>query len=367
MRGRLRVRRGGKIDDSRMYWVHQGARRQGPLDRLLARPRPPARGRRPPRPGQRGLHGHAQRGGRGLTPLLDEIRSACARVAAQAQHVRIVERRDRALRAHAAAAVAARAGHRGRVAGGARRVLAARSTRSTSAPAGSRRCASRPGLSGFRTIEAGLRARGPWTAAELPRSRRAEVAAHVRAGPRARADGALRARAARARRPRHGRVLRALPRARAHRRGLGRAAGRDARRAGRRGRTSRPTRASAVPFYKRAQIAAADLHLAGIAPARRPRPPDAVRRQPRPARPAARRRARVRRAARRPHRRRLPARARLARGGRDPRLRAARGRAAGRGAPRPQRRRSSTTSSGTAAALPRYKARPRHRARTTAY
>ena len=30
-------------------------------------------------------------------------------------------------------------------------------------------------------------------------------------------------------------------------------------------------------------------------------------------------------------------------------------------------RRSSTTSSGTAAALPRYKARPRHRARTTAY
>ena len=58
-------------------------------------------------------------------------------------------------------------------------------------------------------------------------------------------------------------------------------------------------RRATVPFFKRAQIAAADLALAGLAPGRRPRPPDAVRRQPRPARAAARRRARVRRRPRR--------------------------------------------------------------------
>src|SRR3954462_14476920 len=34
-----------------------------------------------------------------------------------------------------------------------------------------------PGLSGFRTVEAGLRARGPWTAAELRAIETAEVAA----------------------------------------------------------------------------------------------------------------------------------------------------------------------------------------------
>ena len=68
-------------------------------------------------------------------------------------------------------------------------------------------------------------------------------------------------------------------------------------------------------------------------PRRRPRPPDAVRRQPRPARAAHRRRARVRP---RPGRR-IDAGTLLEhdspRGGRDPRRRAARGRAAGRGAP----------------------------------
>ena len=44
-------------------------------------------------------------------------------------------------------------------------------------------------------------------------------------------------------------------------------------------------------FYKRAQIAANDLHLAGVVDFARHRPPDDLRRQPRPARPAPGRRA----------------------------------------------------------------------------
>ena len=123
------------------------------------------------------------------------------------------------------------------------------------------------GLSGFRTIEAGLRARGPWTAAELTEIETPEVAATFGQDPDARADGAVHARAARARRAPHGRVLRALPRARELRRGLGRAAGRDARDLADLARHLALRRRAPVPFFKRAQIAAADLHLSGIAPA----------------------------------------------------------------------------------------------------
>ena len=75
-----------------------------------------------------------------------------------------------------------------------------------------------------------------------------------------------------------------------------------------------------IPFFKRAQIAAADLALQGLADPQGPRAADAVRRQPRPPRAGHRRRARVRRRPGRPHRRRHADRARRARGGRDPRL-----------------------------------------------
>ncbi len=122
-----------------------------------------------------------------------------------------------------------------------------------------------------------------------------------------------------------------------------------------------------VPFFKRAQIAAADLALAGIAPARRPRPPDAVRRQPRPARAAHRRRARVRRRARR----RIDAGTLLEHDSPEEveirAMRAACRRAARRRAP------ETTTAAAvdwvlwSRGAAPRYKAHPRHRARTTAY
>ena len=105
-----------------------------------------------------------------------------------------------------------------------------------------------------------------------------------------------------------------------------------------------------VPFFKRAQIAAADLALSGLAA------PDGLDRLtlfadnlvPHVLRH--RRRARVRRRPRPADRQRNPDRARLARGGRDPRHRAARGRAARPSARRTRPRPPSTTCSGTAAA-----------------
>ena len=57
-------------------------------------PRPtsaPARRRRAARARQRGVHRDARHGGRGLTALVDDVRSACARVAERAEHVRVVE------------------------------------------------------------------------------------------------------------------------------------------------------------------------------------------------------------------------------------------------------------------------------------
>ena len=206
-----------------------------------------------------------------------------------------------------------------------------------------------PGMSGFRTVEAGLRARGPWTADELAAIGRDEVAAALGQDPEHELMGlfetALRELGAKVR-DGHGGSFLALARSQGSVEGLAAEL------------ASWPTWHDVSPYGGRAGAvlqARPDRRRrprAGRPRARRrPAPPDAVRRQPRAARAADRRRARARRRARRPDRRRGADRARLARGGRDPRLRAARGRAARRRAPRADHRHGGRQrSSGTAAA-----------------
>jgi hypothetical protein len=122
------------------------------------------------------------------------------------------------------------------------------------------------GLSGFRTVEAGLRARGPWTASELAAIETPEVAATFGQDPAhelmALFTLALRELGERLTVEYFGRFL-----------GLVRSAEGSAERLAETLATW-PTwhdvsshEGERVPFYKRAQIAAADLHLAGIAPA----------------------------------------------------------------------------------------------------
>jgi hypothetical protein len=123
-----------------------------------------------------------------------------------------------------------------------------------------------PRMSGFRTIEAGLRAHGPWSADALAQMTREEIAAAVGQDPGHELMGHF---AAHLRelgervRDEHGGSFLALARA-----GDGSAVRLMERLA------SWPTwrdvsthDGEAVPFFKRAQIAAADLALAGIAPA----------------------------------------------------------------------------------------------------
>ena len=255
--------------------------------------------------------------------LPDEIRAACARVAGAPRHARHV--RAWPPRPYARDAPRPRsppaARPRARAPDEARAAFGSSSTRSTSARAGSRRCASRPASRASAPSSAALLARGPWTAAELRRVDAAERAARLRPGPRARADGAVRARAARARRARRRASTAALPRARAQRRRLGRRARRAPRARCRRGATSRPTTASPSRSSS-ARSSPPPTCTSGPRARRRPRRADVVRRQPRAARAADRRRARVRRRAGRADRPRGADRARLARGGRDPRLRA---------------------------------------------
>jgi len=125
----------------------------------------------------------------------------------------------------------------------------------------------REGMSGFRTVEAGLKARGPWTAAELTRFDAAEAAAtfggqdpgHELMALFARALDELGTHVL----EQHGGSFVALARS-----GGGSAVALAERFA------ALPTWADVspyggerVPFFKRAQLAAADLHLQGIAPA----------------------------------------------------------------------------------------------------
>jgi hypothetical protein len=122
------------------------------------------------------------------------------------------------------------------------------------------------GLSGYRTVEAAMRERGPWTAQELIAIETPEVAATFGQDPKhelmALFTRALRELGDRLEVEYFGRFL-----------GLARSAEGSAERLAETLATW-PTwhdvsshEGERVPFYKRAQIAAADLHLAGIAPA----------------------------------------------------------------------------------------------------
>jgi Potential Queuosine, Q, salvage protein family len=122
------------------------------------------------------------------------------------------------------------------------------------------------GLSGFRTVEAALRRRGPWRAHELVALDLPQVAATFGQDP----DHELMAHFTRHLRElgervrdEHGGSFLALARA-----GDGSAVALAERLAGFPGwRDVSPYAGADVPFFKRAQIAAADLALAGIAPA----------------------------------------------------------------------------------------------------
>ncbi len=123
------------------------------------------------------------------------------------------------------------------------------------------------GLSGFRTVEAGLRARGPWTAEELTRVGAADAAATFGGQDPAHPLMALFAPALRELGAHvlavHGGSFLALARS-----GDGSAVALAERLAGLpTWYDVSPYDGAPVPFFKRAQLAAADLHLQGIAPA----------------------------------------------------------------------------------------------------
>jgi hypothetical protein len=197
----------------------------------------------------------------------DEIRGACARVAARARHVRVVEE---VVPDYARTLPDASPPAPDLAPGASDEDRAAFSLQLNAVNFGSGwfpTLRKPPGLSGFRTVEAGLRARGPWSAEALTRVDAAEAAVafggqdpghelmalfaaalnelgqHVLAG--------------------HGGSFLALARC-----GDGSAVALAEHLA--RLSTWRdvsPYDGADVPFFKRAQLAAADLHLQGIAPA----------------------------------------------------------------------------------------------------
>ncbi len=193
--------------------------------------------------------------------LTDDIRAACARVAGRARQVRIVED---AIESYAATLPAESPPAPG-LDGADLEQRAAFSLTLNAINFGSGwfpTLRKPPGLSGFRTVEAALRRRGPWTADELAAIETPEVAATFGQDP----DHELMALFTRALRELGERVdgsFLALARS-----GEGSAVALAER------LSSWPTwhdvspyGGEHVPFFKRAQIAAADLALAGIAPA----------------------------------------------------------------------------------------------------
>jgi hypothetical protein len=198
-------------------------------------------------------------------PLVDDIRAASAAVAGRARHVRIVEE---AIEPYART-LPSESPPAPDLGGASLEERAAFSLTLNAINFGSgwfptlRKPA---GLSGFRTVEAGLRARGPWTAAELVAIETPEVAAAFGQEPThelmALFTVALRELGDRLTVEYFGRFL-----------GLVRSAEGSAERLAEtlaRWPTWHDVSShdgARVPFYKRAQIAAADLHLAGIAPA----------------------------------------------------------------------------------------------------
>jgi Potential Queuosine, Q, salvage protein family len=123
-----------------------------------------------------------------------------------------------------------------------------------------------PGMSGFRTVEAGVRAHGPWPAAELAAMTPSAIAAALGQDPDHQLMRLfavhLRELGERVRDERDGSFL-ALARA-----GDGSAVALAEHLASwDTWRDVSPYAGAAVPFFKRAQIAAADLALSGVAPA----------------------------------------------------------------------------------------------------
>ena len=292
--------------------------------------------------------------------LPDEIRAACARVAAAARHVRIV---DDAVAPYAATLAAGarrarRAALRGPGAGRGR--TCSSSTRSTSARAGSPRCASRRASRASAPSSAACSAHGPWSAAALRRVDAAECAAVFGQEPghplMALFATAL-AELGRARRaPTTAARFLALARA-----GDGSAVALAEHLA------ALPTwrdvstyDGAPVPLFKRAQLTAADLHRHGLAPAA---DVGALTLMADNLVPHVLRIDGVLEfdaGARGPDRPRGAARARLARGGRDPRLRRPCRRAARR-RPRRHHRRGRRRR----AVAPRRRARATRRTRAT--
>ena len=203
----------------------------------------------------------------GPMSLPAEIRTACARVAAAARQVRIV---PAAVDGYARTLPAASPPAPDLAPGEPDERRAAFSLQLNAVNFGSgwfptlRKPA---GLSGFRTVQAGLRARGPWTAEELTGVGAAQAAAtfggqdpeHPLMALFARALHELGEHVADA----HGGSFLALARA-----GDGSAVALAERLAGLpTWYDVSPYDGAEVPFFKRAQLAAADLHLQGIAPA----------------------------------------------------------------------------------------------------
>jgi hypothetical protein len=195
-----------------------------------------------------------------LLTLTDDIREAAARVAAAATHVRI---REDAIEGYART-IPANAPPAPDLEGAGDEARAAFSLQLNAINFGSGwfpTLRKRPGMSGFRTMEAGLRSRGPWTAPELREITREAVATTMGQDPEHELMGLYAA---------HLRALGAttdsfLELALA---GDGSAEKLATILAG------LPTWRDVslygdieVPLFKRAQIAAADLALAGIAPA----------------------------------------------------------------------------------------------------
>jgi hypothetical protein len=199
--------------------------------------------------------------------LPDEIRAACARVAGAARHVRIV---DSAIPAYALTLPGTSPPAPDLEPGATDERRAAFGLQLNAVNFGSGwfpTLRKPPGLSGFRTVEAGIRQRGPWTAEELTRVDAAQAAAtfgdqdpeHELMALFARALNELGEHVL----AQHGGSFLALARS-----GGGSAVALAEQLA------ALPTwnDVSAydglrVPFFKRAQLAAADLHLQGVAPA----------------------------------------------------------------------------------------------------
>jgi hypothetical protein len=198
--------------------------------------------------------------------LTDEIRAACAAVAGRARYVRI---REEAIEGYAATLPADSPPAPDLEPGTPDERRAAFQLTLNAINFGSGwfpTLRKRPGMSGFRTVEAGLRARGPWTAEELAGIGVDEVAAALGQDPGHELMGlfetALRELGARVL-AEHGGSFLAL--ARAH----GTAEDLATELAGwPTWHDVSPYGELVVPFFKRAQIAAADLALAGLAPGR---------------------------------------------------------------------------------------------------